>query len=113
MAAMLVLSLQAQTKVMQKDIKKAFKNNRFHIGLSEANGGQLLIDEIGAQFELLASEYDIPEKQLNLTVQLPSEETNGLLSFLASKGNINRFEEKIPSANEIFIRTVQSKSPNE
>ena len=94
------------------DIKKAYKNNRFHIGLS-TDQGQSMIAELGAKFKVLASDYAAQENQLNLTVQLPSEDTNGLLIYLASKGNINRFEEKIPSANEIFIRTVQSKSIHE
>ena len=91
------------------DIKKAYKNNRFHIGLSTPEG-QSLVSEIGTKFELLETEYDSKEGQLNLTVQLPSDDSYGLLTYLASKGNINHFEEKIPSANEIFIRTVQSKS---
>jgi len=94
------------------DIKKAYKNNRFHVGLATSLG-QSLVTEIDTKFEVLASDYDSLEEQLNLTVQLPSEDSNGLLTYLASKGNINRFEEKIPSANEIFIRTVQSKSINE
>ncbi|QCX00828.1 ABC transporter ATP-binding protein [Aggregatimonas sangjinii] len=94
------------------DIKKAYKNNRFHIGLSSEEGG-MLIPEIGTKFDLLASDYDAKEKQLSLTVQLASDDSKELLAYLASKGNINHFEEKIPSANEIFIRTVQSKSIHE
>lgn len=94
------------------DIKKAYKNNRFHIGLS-TDEGRSLIPEIGTKFELLASDYDAQEKQLSLTVQLVSDDSKDLLAYLASKGNINRFEEKIPSANEIFIRTVQSKNIHE
>ncbi len=91
------------------NIKKAYKNNQFDIGLSNVED-QFLWKELGAKFDLLATDGIPSEKKLNVTVQLPSEDSRELLTFLASKGNVNRFEEKIPSANEIFIRTVQNKN---
>jgi len=36
-----------------------------------------------------------------------------VLAYLSSKANINQFVETIPSANEIFIKTVQTKDANE
>ena len=94
------------------DIKKAYKNNRFDIGLHSDNGLQLQ-EQINSKFEVLAADYDRDEGQMNFTVQLPSDDSKGLLTYLASIGNINHFKEKIPSANEIFIKTVQSKSVHE
>ena len=91
------------------DIKKAYKNNIFKVGLETENKDALLI-EMQDKFEVLHHEYDALEKQLNLSVQLSSNESKDILSFLGSKGNVNSFVETIPSANDIFIRTIQNKN---
>ena len=90
------------------DIKKAYKNNIYKVGLGvhSANG---LLEDLKDKFEILSSEYMDNGSQLNFTVQLPSEDTGPLLSHLSGKANVNNFMETIPSANDIFIRTVQSK----
>ncbi len=90
------------------DIKRAYKNNSFHIGMTTTKGEELL-KEISEKFSLSASHYNQIEAQLNITVQMHSEDSSELLTYLSSKANVNRFEEKIPSVSEIFIQTVQSK----
>ncbi|MGB5556360.1 MAG: ATP-binding cassette domain-containing protein [Flavobacteriaceae bacterium] len=90
------------------DIKKAYKNNIFKVGL-RADDVKILVQELSEKFEISATSYNSEEKQLDFTVQLPSAESSNLLSYLSNKGNINRFLETVPSANEIFIRTVKSK----
>jgi ABC-2 type transport system ATP-binding protein len=94
------------------DIKKAYKNNIFKVGL-EVEHGQELLKELSGKFQLTASKYHPREKQLDFTVQLPTNDSGEMLAFLTNKANINQFVETIPSANEIFIRTVQSKDANE
>ncbi|MGJ8714536.1 MAG: ABC transporter ATP-binding protein [Maribacter stanieri] len=91
------------------DIKKAYKNNIFKIGL-ETDNQQSLLNEMEGKFQILSQEYDRIENQLNLSVQLPSNESREILSFLSSRGNVNSFIETIPSANDIFIKTIQNKN---
>ncbi|WP_339838249.1 ATP-binding cassette domain-containing protein [uncultured Maribacter sp.] len=91
------------------DIKKAYKNNIFKIGL-ETDNQNVLINEIQDKFQLMSHDYDITEKQLNLTVQLPSNESREVLNFLSSRANVNGFVETIPSANDIFIKTIEDKN---
>ena len=91
------------------DIKKAYKNNIFKVGLETANQ-DVLISEVQDKFQLLSHDYDITEKQLNLTLQLPSKESRAILDFLSTRANVNGFVETIPSANDIFIKTIQNKN---
>jgi len=91
------------------DIKKAYKNNIFKIGL-EIEEPDVLINELEHKFELLTHVYDANEKQLDFTVQLPSNESRGILNFLGERANVNGFVETIPSANDIFIQTIQNRN---
>lgn len=90
------------------EIKKTYKNNIFQVGV-ETDQGDHILKEIVDQYTVVSSQYAAAEKQLEVTVQLPNGDTGGLLRFLSSKSRINRFVETVPSANEIFIRTVQKK----
>ncbi|SEC04021.1 ABC-2 type transport system ATP-binding protein [Maribacter dokdonensis] len=91
------------------DIKKAYKNNIFKIGLQTDNQ-ELLMNEMKSKFQILDHQYDVLENQLNLEVQLPSNESREILSYLSSRANVNEFKETIPSANDIFIKTIQNKN---
>tara|TARA_Y100001933_G_scaffold259375_1_gene309102 strand:- start:1162 stop:2151 length:990 start_codon:yes stop_codon:yes gene_type:complete len=91
------------------EIKKAYKNNIFNIGLQVENNIQDLEESIAQKFNVLSSKIDAEENQLNFKVQLPTSHTGDILTELSKIGNINRFEETIPSANDIFIQTVNSK----
>ncbi|MFX0558111.1 ABC transporter ATP-binding protein [Maribacter sp. CXY002] len=90
------------------EIKKAYKNNIFNVGLTLENPKELLAS-IANKFEILEFDYDEVEKQLNLKVQLPNSESGTLLSYIGTKANVNSFVETIPSANDIFIRTIEEK----
>lgn len=89
------------------DIKRAYKNNIFKIGL-EIENPHVLVNELKEKFQVLTNTYERREQQLNITVQLPSNESGELLQFLGSRANVNGFVETIPSANDIFIRTVKN-----
>ncbi|WP_086478415.1 ABC transporter ATP-binding protein [Arenibacter amylolyticus] len=89
------------------DIKNAYKNNVFQVGLGvpHANG---VLEELQEKFRILSFEYVDNGQQLNFTVQLPSGDTGAFLTHVSGKANVNNFTETIPSANDIFIRTVQN-----
>ncbi|SFB76469.1 ABC-2 type transport system ATP-binding protein [Flagellimonas taeanensis] len=91
------------------DIKKAYKNNVFNVGLQIQQDGEALIRTLGEKFNIVSSNIDSLEKQLDFKVQLPSAHTSEILTELSKVANVNRFEETIPSANDIFIQTVNSK----
>ncbi|MDB2606520.1 ATP-binding cassette domain-containing protein [Zobellia sp.] len=91
------------------DIKKAYKNNIFKVGL-QTRSGDMLLKELSEKFTIKTSQFDAEENQLDLTLQLPNHDSREVLTYLSSKANINRFVETIPSTSEIFIQTVQSKS---
>ncbi|MDC6367385.1 MULTISPECIES: ABC transporter ATP-binding protein [Flavobacteriaceae] len=91
------------------DIKKAYKNNIYNVGLQLEEDTEAFLAELKDKFSILSSNYEKGEKQLDLTLQLPSSQTSEVLAILSGKANINRFEETIPSANDIFIQTVNKK----
>ncbi|MBM1106358.1 ATP-binding cassette domain-containing protein [Aurantibacter crassamenti] len=93
------------------DIKKAYKNNIYQIGLEVAHG-EALLKELSNKFEISLAKFDAAEGQLDFTLQLPSNDSKEMLAYLSSKANINRFVETIPSANEIFIKNIQDKEVN-
>ena len=95
-----------------EDIKKKYKNNIFRVGL-ELENGENLLNLISDKFDITESTYDVRKKQLDFTVQLPSDDTRNFLSILSAEASINNFVETIPTANEIFIKTVQNKNSHE
>ncbi|MBS9461615.1 ATP-binding cassette domain-containing protein [Flagellimonas sp. 389] len=94
------------------EIKKEYKNNIFKIGLEIEQNGDTLLKQLEEKFHILSSSFDIQEKQLDFTVQLPSNNTRDVLLEISKQANVNRFEETIPSANDIFIQTVNNKEDN-
>ncbi len=94
------------------EIKKAYKNNVFNVGLM-ANNGEELLQELDGNFSISGSNYDPEEGQLHFRVQLPSEDTRDFLQYVSGRASIHNFVETIPSASDIFIQTVQSKNLHE
>lgn len=94
------------------EIKREYKNNIFSVGMA-VEGGERFIKELSDTFQIDASHYNSEDSQLEFQIQLPSDDTRSLLTHLSSKGTINNFVETIPTANDIFIKTVQSKTVHE
>jgi len=92
------------------DIKQAYKNDVYDVGIGTKNP-EAVLGELSQRFEILSSENNM--QQLNFKIKLPKTTSGEFLSYLASKGDLNNFVEKIPSANEIFIKTIQSKNIHE
>ena len=91
------------------EIKKAYKNNIFNVGLQVKENGDNLLNMLSDKFNILSSHYNNLERQLDFQLQLPSDHTASVLAELSNLANVNHFEETIPSANDIFIQTVKNK----
>lgn len=91
------------------DIKNAYKNNIFDVGLQVEANGEALMNSLAEKFNILSSNLEKQEGHLDFKVQLPSSHTDDILRELSTVGNLYRFDETIPSANDIFIQTVNKK----
>jgi ABC-2 type transport system ATP-binding protein len=89
------------------DIKRAYKSNTFEIGL-HTNDPQNVASDLKERFVVLPAAFKSINDELQYKIQLPPEASaNDLVSYLTSKGQLTHFVEVIPSANDIFIETVQ------
>nr|WP_299384513.1 ATP-binding cassette domain-containing protein [Allomuricauda sp.] len=91
------------------DIKKSYKNNIFNVGVQLERDANALLKSLETDFQILSSHFEQNEQQLDFVVKLPTNNTADILAQLSQKANINRFEETIPSANDIFIQTVNDR----
>tara|TARA_R110000796_G_scaffold35017_1_gene89957 strand:+ start:44466 stop:45401 length:936 start_codon:yes stop_codon:yes gene_type:complete len=94
------------------DIKKIYKENIFEVGMQAKNGIEIITD-LKQHFMISDEMFDATENQLNFNLQLSSKSTQEILTHLATKAPINHFLEKIPTVNDIFIKTIESKKSNE
>ncbi len=94
------------------DIKKKYRNNTFRVitELSKENG---LIADLGSKFQISDLQEDISAGQLEFTVYLEPDDSGSFLSYVSSRASIYSFVERIPTASDIFIRTVQSMGSHE
>ena len=90
------------------EIKKAYKNNMFEVGLTTSLGHKV-VEELATVFDIGASNFEAGQNQLEFSVQLPNGDTGQFLQLLSRHGTVNSFVETIPSANDIFIQAVQNK----
>ena len=90
------------------DIKRNFKTNTFEVGLQSSNSESVL-SEIKNSFEVLPATFKNIYDDIKLNIKIDeSISPNDLLSFLTSKAEVHHFVEVIPSANDIFIQTVEN-----
>ncbi len=88
-------------------IKKQYKLNRFRVRwIPHREAGSL--EALNAKIALSESGFDPEEKAWEFTVQLPEDGQGELLGYLSSNGILSSFREVIPTANDIFIQTVQN-----
>ena len=89
------------------DIKKSYRSNTFEVGLITENKPQV-ISQLKEKFDLEPAHFKSINDTLKYTIKLPQNtSSNDLVSYLTSKGELNHFVEVIPSANDIFIETIQ------
>lgn len=92
-----------------KDIKKEFRSNKFEITL--ANNTLPLKNILNNNFEILKETFD--DELIHAVVHLNNRtSSNELISFLLPHYEIIKFNELVPSMNDIFISKVTDDSKN-
>ncbi|MGB5319378.1 ABC transporter ATP-binding protein [Eudoraea sp.] len=92
-----------------EDIKMKFKNNTFKV-IAGFDDHVSSIIKLEQKFEIYTKKYNEKNNLWHFNVKLPSDDTRDFLSFLSAEAVVNSFIETIPSANDIFIKTVQEKN---
>jgi ABC-2 type transport system ATP-binding protein len=87
------------------DVKKQFRTNSYQVGILSNNIEGLMYD-LSQKFTLSQTDFKSLNDELKLEVQLGSATPNELLNTLIQRGQVTHFVEKIPSVNDIFIKTV-------
>lgn len=93
------------------DIKKAYKQNCFRVEWAPG-GASVAPENVLNGTPLESARFDQEEQVWDFTVRLPDSAKKGLLNALSEKGSITSFRELVPTANDIFIETVQNKEAN-
>jgi len=90
------------------DIKRQYKTNTFEVGL-QSQDNILLHKLLQEKFITSTTDFKTINDDLKLNIKLKEGESpNELLAFLTSQAQINHFVELVPSANDIFIQTVNN-----
>ena len=89
-----------------KDIKKAYQENIYNVGVQLTENVTELVDELSSEYKVLDSTYHNEESQLDLVLKVDNNNTRPLLAKLTSVGHLNHFHETLPSVNDIFIKAV-------
>ncbi|MFC7358410.1 ABC transporter ATP-binding protein [Jejudonia soesokkakensis] len=88
------------------DIKRAYKNNTFEVGLVTPDHEKVsaLLNE---KFEVSPLSIKTINNELQYKVKISENASaNDLVSFLTTQGQLTHFKEVIPSASDIFIETI-------
>ncbi len=90
------------------DIKRQYKSNTFEVGII-TDQRQSVGQELQARFEASPATFKTINDELQYTIKIPETVApNELLSYLTTKGQVSHFVEVVPSANDIFIQTVNN-----
>ena len=87
------------------EVKKQFRTNSFEVGILTQNVEGLLYD-LSQKFTLEPTHFKSLNDELKLQINLGTATPNELLNVLIQRGQVTHFMEKIPSVNDIFIKTV-------
>ena len=93
------------------DVKKQYRTNSFEVGILTANVEGLMYD-LTQKFTVAQTDFKSLNDELKLEIQLGNGTPNELLNTLTQRGQVTHFLEKIPSVNDIFIKTVTSNNFN-
>ncbi len=90
------------------DIKTKFKSNIYEVGVDASNPDSLN-KELESIFETAKPSFKTIGENLKLNVKLNDKQNSDqLLKILNQSGKVIHFKEVIPSANEIFINSVEN-----
>ena len=87
------------------EVKKKYRTNSFEVGILTDNVEGLMFD-ITQKFTVGQTHFKSLNDELKLEIQLGNATPNELLHLLTQRGQVTHFLEKIPSVNDIFIKTV-------
>ena len=87
------------------DVKKQNRTNTYEIGILTENQ-ERLFESLKQNFEYQATDFKSLNNDLKLEINLGDKPSNELLNLLMQAGQVTHFMEKIPSVNDIFIKTV-------
>ena len=87
------------------DVKKQFRTNNYEVGVLTNNVEGLMYD-LTQKFTIAQTDFKSLNDELKLEVNLGNATPNELLTILVQRGQVTHFMEKIPSVNDIFIKTV-------
>ncbi|MBY0487184.1 MAG: ATP-binding cassette domain-containing protein [Flavobacteriaceae bacterium] len=87
------------------DVKKQFRTNSYEVGILSDNIEGLMYD-LSQKFTLTQTDFKSLNDELKLEINLGNATPNELLNTLILRGQVTHFMEKIPSVNDIFIKTV-------
>ena len=86
-------------------VKREYRNNSFEVGILTTNVEGLMHD-LTQKFTIAPAYFKSLNNELKLEIQLGTGTSNELLQLLTQRGQVTHFVEKIPSVNDIFIKTV-------
>lgn len=90
------------------DVKKEYRTNSFEVGIMTSNVEGLMY-QLTQKFTVGQTNFKTLNDDLKLEVQIGESSPNELLNILTQMGQVTHFVEKIPSVNDIFIKTVSDK----
>jgi ABC-2 type transport system ATP-binding protein len=88
-----------------EEVKRQYRSNSFEVGILTDNVEGLMYD-LTQKFTVGSANFKSLNQELKLEIQLGTGTPNELLQVLTQRGQVTHFVEKIPSVNDIFIKTV-------
>lgn len=88
-----------------EEVKRQYRSNSFEVGILTDNVEGLMYD-LTQKFTVGPANFKSLNQELKLEIQLGTGTPNELLHLLTQRGQVTHFVEKIPSVNDIFIKTV-------
>ena len=90
------------------DIKRRFKSNTFEVGVDSTNP-DILNKELESRYELSSPSFKTIGDNLKLNVKLKdNQNSEDLIKLLNQNSRVIHFKEVIPSANDIFINSIEN-----
>ncbi len=87
------------------DVKKQFRTNSYEVGILTNNVEGLMYD-LSQKYTISQTDFKSLNDELKLEIGIEKSTPNELLNTLVQRGQVTHFVEKIPSVNDIFIKTV-------
>jgi ABC-2 type transport system ATP-binding protein len=87
------------------DVKRQHRTNSFEVGILTNNIEGLMYD-LTQKFTVDQAQFKSLNDDLKLEIAIGTSTPNELLQILTERGQVTHFVEKMPTANDIFIKTV-------